>query len=191
MGHNDSEQGHDQVMDHCYDGIEEYDNPLPGWWKAIFIVTIAFSALYGVWYHLGGPGVSEVEAYEAEMAAAFAEQAKRGDKLNVTAEMLTMLAGSESTMATTGKLFDARCAECHRKDGGGKIGPNLTDAYWIHGGDPMDIYAVVRDGVPSKGMLAWGKVLRPSEVANLAAYVMTLKGTNPKGPKKPEGKKAE
>lgn len=187
-----SKEEQDPLMDHAYDGIQEYDNPLPGWWTAIFVASILFAVGYGVWYHLGGPGVSEVEAYEAEMSDYYAMKAKQGGKLQVTDEMVAMLSKNTAALGGTAALFQDKCAECHAKDGGGGIGPNLTDDYWINGdGKGKAVHAVIRDGVPKRGMQAWGKKLKENELFNLSAYVLSLRGTTPAKPKDPQGEKVE
>jgi cytochrome c oxidase cbb3-type subunit 3 len=178
-----------RLMHHEYDGIQEYDNPLPGWWKWIFVGTILFAVVYFVWYHLGGPGVSETDAYKAEVAAHFAEMSKRGGQVKVTEEVLAGLLQNKELIASTTQLYKAKCAQCHGQKGEGGIGPNMTDDYYIHGGKLMDLYTVIDKGVPAKGMLAWGKLLKPGELMNLTAYMASLRGTNPPNQKAPQGEK--
>ncbi len=185
----DTRTDDDRLMDHQYDGIQEYDNPLPGWWKAIFVISIIWSVGYGIYYHLGGPGVDHFGEYDAEMAAFYDEQAKRGGPLKVTAAMVTGVAKDAAAMGQAKALYMDKCAQCHGKLGEGGIGPNLTDEYWIHGGSALAIYKTVDEGVPEKGMLAWGKELKAKQVVNLAAYVTKLVGTNPPNGKKAEGEK--
>ena len=79
------------------------------------------------------------------------------------------------------------CKSCHGEQGQGGIGPNLTDDFAIHGGAPMDIYKTINEGVPAKGMEAWGEKMPPEDVRMLAAFVITLRGTNPPNPKAPQG----
>ena len=125
------------------------------------------------------------------MAAHFKAQAERGAALAVNAEMITMLSKSSDAMGPARGLFVSKCAQCHGAQGEGKIGPNLTDRFFLHGHEPMAIYKTIRDGVPEKGMQAWGKLLKPRELVSLAAFVMTLPGTSPPGGKKPEGKEVK
>lgn len=175
-------------LGHDYDGITEYDNPLPGWWKAIFVATIVFAAVYGIYYHLGGPGQSELQEYETEMAAYYEAQAKSGKAIKVSEEMILMFGKSADALERVKGTYVAKCVQCHGAQGEGGIGPNLTDRFWIHGGKPLEVWKTINDGVPAKGMLAWGKQLKPDEVATLAAYVLSFQGTRPPNAKAPEGK---
>ncbi|MCA9664609.1 MAG: c-type cytochrome [Myxococcales bacterium] len=180
---------HEKLLEHEYDGIREYDNPLPSWWTGIFIATIFFSVGYLIWYHGGGPGKSEHDEYRAEVAEyikrAAAAAAKAGP---VTVGSLKKLAANTALMGTTQATFTKHCVVCHGSQGQGKIGPNLTDNYQIHGTTIVDLFNTILNGVPAKGMIAWGKVLKRHEVMSLAAYVFKLRGTNVKGGKAKEGK---
>lgn len=179
----------DNVLEHCYDGIEEYDNPLPAWWVNIFWATFVFAILYYFHYHISGQGASVQEAYAEEVAAFEAEQAKRAMKDTVSEESLARLAANTGAVAAGREVYQARCQACHADGGQGLIGPNLTDAYWLHGkGTLMDIYGVVRDGAPAKGMPAWGRQLSPTELRQVVAFAGTLRGAELAG-KAPEGEK--
>jgi cytochrome c oxidase cbb3-type subunit 3 len=76
------------------------------------------------------------------------------------------------------QAFVSNCVACHEAKGQGKIGPNLTDATWLHGGDPVSIFKTIRDGAPAKGMPAWGPVLGRGGVTQLTAFVLSLRDTN-------------
>ncbi|HEY3215968.1 MAG TPA: cbb3-type cytochrome c oxidase N-terminal domain-containing protein [Candidatus Eisenbacteria bacterium] len=179
------------LLDHNYDGIQEYDNPLPRWWLYLFFGTIAYSILYLLnvvpWL---GTGKGRLANYEAEMAAAHARQAAapRGP---MTEAALLALTRDRTALALGREIFVGKCAPCHREDGGGLIGPNLTDDTWIHGGRPLEMLKTVNDGVPAKGMPTWSQVLKPNEVAAVVAYGYSLRGTHPPNPKPPEGTKLE
>lgn len=180
-----ADQSQDKLLDHDYDGIREYDNPMPRWWLWIFYATIAFSVAY---YFLPlpfgeGPGV--VAEYEADVARHAAQQPAAGPAL--TDEQLLALAADAGRRAEGKAVYDQNCAACHRPDGGGLIGPNLTDDAWIHGGTPTAIHTTIVEGVMAKGMPAWGRLLKPEQVDAVTAYVVSLKGTNPKDAKAPEG----
>lgn len=177
----------DRLLDHIYDGIQEYDNPLPGWWVWLFWATIVFSVLYMVYYHLG-PGPSILSEYEEEARMAQAQQARLGAVEGpVSDEALRAAARDAGAMAAAKEIFATRCAACHGPGGGGLIGPNLTDEYWLHGGRPTDIYRVIAEGVPDKGMVPWKGQLRPAELTSVTAYVLSLQGTNPANAKPPQG----
>jgi cytochrome c oxidase cbb3-type subunit 3 len=175
------------VLDHEYDGIREYDNPLPGWWVKIFWGSFFFAIGYGFHYHLSGNGVSVHDAYEAEMADFRAEQARRALGESVTEDGLNKLMLDAKLMADAKGIFTQRCTPCHGEHAQGVIGPNLTDGYWIHGqGTLMDIHHTVSEGVPAKGMPSWKMQLSPVQVRELAAFVGSLRNTNVPG-KSPEG----
>ena len=181
-----ADQDQDRLLDHNYDGIQEYDNPMPRWWVIIFWATIVFSILY--WLNVPGigRGPGRIAAYEADMARARAAHAAQPSG-GPTAEQLAALVNDASIVADGKQVFAQNCAACHRADGGGLIGPNLADDAWIHGGTLLDVHKTIADGVLAKGMPAWGKVLRPEQVNAVTAYVATLRGTNPANPKPPEG----
>jgi cytochrome c oxidase cbb3-type subunit 3 len=177
----------DKILDHNYDGIQEYDNPMPRWWLALFFVTIVFAVVYALYYHFG-PGLLAVDRYDRDMAAYYELQAQQLAALGeINEETLAGVMQNPSMMAGAQALFQTKCSQCHGMAGEGNIGPNLTDDYWLHGGKLVDIYHTVSEGVPSKGMLAWRTQLRPAELLSVSAYVGTLRGTSPPNPKDPQG----
>jgi cytochrome c oxidase cbb3-type subunit III len=176
-----------QLLDHEYDGILEYDNPMPGWWKNMFWATFVFSLGYLFWFHLGGNGQSVQAAYEADVAEAAALAAKEALNQEVSEESLAQLLADQASLSEAAPKFASLCAPCHADKGQGMIGPNLTDSHWIHGsGDLMSIYNVVAKGVPEKGMPPWERQLSPEELRKVVAFVGSLRGTNVPG-KGPEG----
>jgi cytochrome c oxidase cbb3-type subunit 3 len=177
----------DHLLDHNYDGIQEYDNPLPRWWLALFWATIIFTPLYILYFHFGG-GMLAIERYDQEMIAFYDKQAEQLLALGEISEnTLVDLMADDSMMNGGKKIFQAKCATCHGMFGEGGIGPNLTDDYWLHGAQLMDVYATVRDGVTAKGMLAWERQLRPAELMAVSSYVGMMLGTEPPNPKPPQG----
>jgi len=181
----------DQLLDHEYDGIQEYDNPLPLWWKAIFWGSIFFAPLYIVFFHFG-PGVLPNDRYDDVMTAFYDKQAEELLALGeITDTSLDGLKMSDSMMSTSKKIYSARCATCHGVFAEGGIGPNLCDDSWLHGNRLTEIYKTIVDGVPEKGMLAWKKQLPPGQLMAMAAYVGTLQGSNPPNPKPPQGKQLD
>lgn len=179
----------DRLLDHEYDGIQEYDNPMPRWWVNIFWVTIVFAALY--WFDVGpfGTGKGRIARYEAEMAAFAAAHPVKGPA--VDGARLALLAKDPAAVAKGRTTFAQSCAACHRADAGGLIGPNLTDDYWLHGGTLPEILSTVSNGVLDKGMPAWGRTLKEDDVVAVVAYVATLHDTHPANPKPPQGVKVE
>ncbi len=177
----------ERLLDHEYDGIKEYDNPMPRWWLATFWVTIIFSILYLLNVPVVGIGKGRLADYEADMAEAAAFAAKNNPLANVSAEQLVSASTDPAQKALGASTFAAMCSSCHLADGGGQIGPNLTDKYWLHGNRPLEIFKSVTDGIAAKGMPPWGKILKPAQVIAVVGYVQSLQGTTPKTPKPPQG----
>lgn len=252
-----------ELIDHDFDGIQEYDNDLPGWWKALFIITIIIAVIYVPYYHFIGdlqdveyqkemgtyveagvgrgsftsytsPYASDGEmtpAIRAEMDkvldAPFQEQLMRAmEKADVdqlakleaafpelyasytsgggsapasapaqaeevkseapATEMVPLT--DEVSLAAGEKVWNTQCFSCHLNDGGGMIGPNMTDNYWIHGGDMASIVNLIKVGVPAKGMIPWEATLTPDQIMQVASFIkVKLVGTTPATPKAPEG----
>jgi len=177
------------MLDHNYDGIRELDNHLPPWWKWLFYVTIIFAVAYLLLYHVFGTMPLQIEEYQAEMAVAEkAQMARMADQpvSNIDESNVTYLDDPDA-LADGAKIFKMNCAACHKEDGGGGIGPNLTDQYWLHGGSIKDIFKTIKNGVPDKGMISWESMLSPDKIQNVASYVKSLQGTTPANPKEPQG----
>lgn len=182
------------VLDHEYDGIEELDNPLPRWWLWTFYGAIVYSALYFAWHNILNDGHLAESRYQAQVAAIEATQQKLRAEAEASLDEVALSADlRDDKIAVLGKpIFEAKCASCHGAEGGGLVGPNLTDAYWIHGrGEPIGIYKVIRDGVNAKGMPPWGGLLDEKELMQVSAYVVALKGSSPAQAKAPQGEKVE
>ena len=176
-----------RILDHEYDGIREYDNPLPRWWVWMWAGSFFFSVGYFFHYHVSHNGTSDADEYLQDMAEARELEAKQSLAQPVSEESLGTLMANPALMTDAKALFGQRCMPCHGANGQGLIGPNLTDSSWIHGaGKLTDIYAVVEGGVAAKGMPAWGRQLTPIELRKLVAFVGTLRGSNLPG-KAPEG----
>jgi cytochrome c oxidase cbb3-type subunit 3 len=170
------------LMDHEADGIKELDNLLPRWWVWLFYLTTIFAVIYMGYYHVFKVGDLQ--------AAEYAKEAKRGDEIKGAA-----LAKFESSMGTLApdkdqavlakgqQVYVQMCAPCHRPDGGGLVGPNLCDDYWIHGSNYTDNVKTIVNGIPEKGMLTWRGVLKPNEIQAVASYIYTFRGTKPPNPK--------
>lgn len=182
----------DRLMHHAYDGIREYDNPLPGWWSAIFIGSIVFAAVYGVYYHVARWGKSPGETYQVALADYEAQRGAReaAEARSVSEDVLKKNTADPAILAAGRKVFEVRCVSCHTADGRGLIGPNLTDNFQLHGSTRMDIFTTVKKGVPGTAMLAWGEQLSGPDVIAVATYVTTLRGQNIPG-KAREGQPVE
>ncbi len=186
----DATQG-PRLLDHSYDGIAEYDNPLPGWWVWTFVACICFAPPYLIYYH-GGAGASVAAEYAEEVRIYDEQEAARVMASGqVTEESLAALARDQKTLEVGRAVFLQNCVACHGDQGEGKIGPNLTDDAWIHGGTLVDIQRTIDRGVPEKGMLAWGKTLPPEQLLKVAAYVGSRRGLNVPGPLPPQGTPAQ
>jgi cytochrome c oxidase cbb3-type subunit III len=180
------------LLDHAYDGIREYDNPLPGWWRAIFWATIVFSAGYWAWFHVAGWGSTPDEAYDERLAVYQSKKELReaADARDVSEESLARAALDDRALTQGKQVYATRCASCHADDGRGLIGPNLTDNFQMHGASRMDVLKTVRLGVPGTAMLAWSEQLASADVIAVTAYVVSLRGSNVKG-KEPQGAPVE
>lgn len=173
------------LLDHEADGIRELDNKLPRWWLWLFYLTTLFAVCYFGFYHVLGKGLSSHEIYEQEMEIGNALKRVALEKFEST--MGTREPSVEDTVVAEGRnTFMTLCAPCHRHDGGGLVGPNLTDDYWIHGTSFTDNLKVIWNGVPEKGMVTWKGVLTPDQIYAVASYIHTLRGTQPPNPKPPE-----
>jgi cytochrome c oxidase cbb3-type subunit 3 len=176
------------LTDHEYDGIHELDNNLPPWWKAMFYATIVFAVFYLAAFHWWGWFQPQSQEYQAEMLEARLEvEAYLATKANAIDETNVELDLTEPSLTEGSTLYTANCAACHASDLGGGVGPNLTDAYWIHGGGIKDVFKTVKNGVPQKGMISWKGKLSPQQMQRVASYVLSMQGSTPANPKEPEG----
>jgi len=163
------------LLDHNYDGIQELDNNLPRWWVWLFYITIIFSAVYLVYYHVARAGDLQAAEYDHETKAG--DALKGAAMSHFEANLAGLAPSTDAAMLEDGKQIYAKfCAPCHRVDGGGLVGPNLTDNYWIHGSNYVDTVKVIWNGVPAKGMITWKAVLKPDQIQSVASYIYTLRG---------------
>lgn len=180
------EEEHEILLHHDYDGIQELDNNLPPWWKWLFYSTIIFAVVYLFFFHIaGGPGSDQ--EYLSEVQEAQKTMAEYKLVNNVVSAESAQFLSDIGTLSAGKEIFTKHCVACHLDDGGGSVGPNLTDNYWIHGNNPKDLFLVISNGVPEKGMISWKSQLSPNQIQEVASYVRSLKGTSPKVPKAPQG----
>ena len=176
------------LLEHDYDGIKELDNNLPPWWVYLFYICIIFAVVYLVRFETMGADNQEMEL-KKEMAQAqidIAEYKKTAPDL-MDEKTVTLLT-DPADLAAGKAIFTANCVPCHRADAGGQIGPNLTDDQWILGGGIKNVFhTLLNGGRDGKGMISWKGTLKPKEMQEVASYVLSLKGSNPKDPKAPEG----
>ena len=175
----------EKLLAHEYDGIQEYDNPMPRWWVWTFWATILFSVAYAL--NMGGIGTGEgwLRDYERDMVAFRQAHPTGGGGLDAT--KLAALTKDPAAIALGRQTYATNCAACHAADGGGLIGPNLADRFWLHGGSLAEIQKTVSAGVLAKGMPGWEKMLKPDQLDAVVAYVATMQGTTPAKPKAPQG----
>lgn len=173
---------------HEYDGIRELDNKLPPWWVSLFYITILFAVVYYMHYEVLGTGAKQAEEYEEEMAEAEASVqtylASLGDLIS---ETNVTLATDQVDLDAGKAIYETSCAVCHVTDGGGGVGPNFTDNYWIHGGDISSLFSTIKYGVPAKGMISWESQLSAQQIQQVASYIYTMEGTTAAQPKDPQG----
>jgi cytochrome c oxidase cbb3-type subunit 3 len=183
------EKEKDILLNHNYDGIRELDNHLPPWWTGLFYGSIVFAILYLIFYHVSDTLPLQLQEYETQVAQADeqARKLKASNPVAIIDETNVAIVTDPVALADGKTTFLSNCASCHRQDGGGDIGPNLTDEYWKNGGSIQDIFTVVRHGVQGTNMIAWEGFISPDKMQNVSSYILTLKGSNPENPKKPEG----
>lgn len=181
------EREEDIMLDHDYDGIRELDNSLPPWWKYGFAITVGIAVIYMLHFHVLGSGKNPTEEYAAELEQAKiqleAYEAKNKDKVDENNVQLADASG----LAAGQEIYEQMCWACHGKMGEGGAGPNLTDDYWLHKGSMNDIYKSIKSGYPDKGMQSWEKQYSAKQIAELAGYIRSLKGTNPANAKAAQG----
>jgi cytochrome c oxidase cbb3-type subunit 3 len=183
----------DLVMEHEFDGITELDNPTPRWFMALFYSTLIFAVVYLFNYEVFGFGPTQEEEYVAETEqAALDKEAFLLNPANAKSavnENNIVLTTDEAALKQGAALYASRCTPCHGEHGEGIVGPNLTDEYWLHGGDVKDVFKTIKYGVPEKGMIAWEKSMSAQQIADITNYVLSLQGTNPAGAKAAQGDK--
>ena len=173
------------LMDHEADGIQELDNNLPRWWVWLFYLTIAYAVFYMLYYHVLNMGDLQAAEYKKESAAGERIKSEAIGKFEANLASLTP-STDPATLSKGQQTYIMLCSPCHRPDGGGLVGPNLCDDYWIHGTNYIDILKTIINGVPEKGMLTWRGVLKPGEIQAVASYIHTFRGTQPPNPKQRE-----
>ncbi|MCO6432250.1 MAG: c-type cytochrome [Deltaproteobacteria bacterium] len=178
----------DELREHEFDGIQEYDNDLPRWWVWLFWITIIISVIYPFVYDFG-PGQFASESVDAEVAELMKSRAALVTGNGSDELSLLRLASDQEALSSGREIYATRCAACHAEAGQGLIGPNLTDDNWLHGGKITDLHRVVVNGVLEKGMVPWKDQLSPEQLNSVVAFVWSLHGTNPPNPKAPEGDK--
>ena len=192
MGLRPLEEEKDLVIDHVYDDIQELDNPVPAWFNGLFYGSMAFAVVYLLIYQVFNWGPNQEQEYEREMAEAdkvrqewLAQSANSVDEHSVEVDL------SPEIVAAGQAIFAQNCTACHGGVGEGGIGPNLTDEYWLHGGEIRDVFKTVKYGVLDKGMVPWEQNLTPAQIAEVSNYIVSLRDSNPANAKAPQGEKVD
>lgn len=184
-----SHEGDVPTTDHVYDGIREYDNPLPGWWTWSFIATVVFSAFYAVFYHSGAPGRSVHEQYEAQAAAIMELKFSEIGELQLDRPTLVRFLNDPKFLQIGRAVYQTNCVSCHGVNAEGNVGPNLTDDYWLHVRNIEDIATVIQNGAANGAMPAFrDRISHINNIVLAAAYVASLRGSEPAGAKSPQGR---
>ncbi len=171
------------IQDHSYDGIQELDNDLPPWWKWLFYITIVFAIIYSVrLFVFHADDLVQAREYEIVVNAKAQENPE-------AANFEVVLLTSPAELAAGKETWTKICSACHLVDGGGLVGPNMTDNFWIHGNSVQDLYKIVSDGVIEKGMIPYKSQLSDKARLEVVSYILTdLVGTTPATPKEAQGK---
>jgi cytochrome c oxidase cbb3-type subunit 3 len=183
-------QTDEKLTDHAYDDIQEYDNPTPGWWVLVFVISVIFSIGYGVYYHLSKESTSVRQGYEKEVAANLIKKfGKMGTLKQDQNALLGYMQNPEYVMVGE-SVFKQQCAGCHATDGSGLTGPNMTDDHYKNVRVLGDLLKVINNGAAQGSMPPQRGNLHPNEVALVAAYVANIRGKNLPG-KPAEGNKID
>ncbi|MBH24642.1 MAG: nitrogen fixation protein FixP [Myxococcales bacterium] len=181
----------DVLLDHNYDGIQEYDNPMPGWWTGIFVLTVVWAGVYVVGINTGAIPTywDDLSSAQEDLDKVRAAHERTRPKIEITDASLLAMVKDEARLTEGKEVYARVCAACHGDVGQGLIGPNLTDDFWIHGGKPTQILHTVKVGVTEKGMPAWEAMLSEGEQVSVVAFVGSLHGTKPANAKEPQGER--
>jgi cytochrome c oxidase cbb3-type subunit 3 len=179
------EQESDLDLGHEYDGIRELNNRLPPWWIYGFYLTIIFAAIYLWRYHVSQTAPLSKEEYDIAVQKADEQVRDYLKQKGETVDENTVAMLGDADITEGKKVFQASCISCHNEGGGGNVGPNLTDDYWLHGGDIKSIFKTIKYGI--NAMPTWQTSYSNKQIAQLASYVKSLHGTNPPNAKAPQG----
>ncbi len=172
---------------HNYDGIQEYDNPIPGWWSWIFVATIIFTPVYIIWFHAPGMDRNLLAQYDRAYAANLEQQFGEIGELLPDAETVMRFIDDDKWLAVGRATFQTHCVSCHGAAGEGASGVNLTDNVYKNVTNVAQIADVIANGAAGGAMPPWKTKLHPNAVVLTASYVASLRDTNAPGGRQPEG----
>ena len=183
----DNKKNIDQLRPSSYDGIQEYDNDLPRWWVWLFYLTGVYALIYVVAYYGFGVQIPPLPHEPASTLVAGNVPAPSAPAAADEAQSMRAKLKDATVLAKGSEIYTGKCAPCHGAQGGGIIGPNLTDDNWVHGGTLVQIKHVIENGVVEKGMMAWKGMLSQDDLQAVTVYIRSLRGTNPPGAKAAQG----
>ncbi len=170
------------------DGIKELNNPIPPWILYMWYISVIFSVVYFVYYHVYELGDLQVAEYENAMEKASAKLEAQQDKSRTLA--IVKFTDNKNLAAGQNIFQEKLCITCHGALGeGNAIGPNLTDNYWLNGkGIIEDVFTTIKYGVPAKGMAPYKEQLTDKQILQVGSYILEkLVGSNPPNGKDPQG----
>lgn len=180
-------QAQDILLDHNYDGIQEYDNPTPGWWWALLYGSVVFSVAYFMFYTFNPEAQTIWDEHGAAVAADLRLQFGEIGDLAADEPTILKYMNDQKWLAVGKSTFAARCVSCHGASGNGLVGPNLTDDSYKNVKGLEDVARVIANGAANGAMPAWKNQLHPNEIVLTASYVASLRGQNLPGPRPAEG----
>jgi len=176
-----------ELLSHEYDGIREYDNPVPAWMHWIFWLTVVFSIFYFAFFQFSPVSWTVQDRWQTAQANHFRKVFGAYGELAPDEPTILTLMADDRLMAVGAGMFATNCAQCHARDGGGINGANLTDDHWITVRRLLDVHTVIANGAGNGTMPAWAGRMSENEIILLSAYVASLRGTTPAGGRAPEG----
>jgi cytochrome c oxidase cbb3-type subunit III len=185
---NETQDSRFKETGHVYDGIQEYDNPLPSWWYWLFVLTVIFAPFYLGFFHAGATGRTIAEQFQTANSENMRKQYAEIGELNDDEATLLTYMQKDQWMKVGSSMFRTHCVSCHGPDGGGSVGPNLCDESFKNIKQITDIVKVINNGVAGGAMPAWGNRLgHKNDIVLVSAYVASLRGSQPKKPKAADG----
>lgn len=167
-----NEQQNPADVTHTYDGIDEHNNPMPTWWVWSFILAIIFAFHYYIHFELTKQGPTLTDELAVSMKQLKELQTAAANKFPMLSEEELEAKLKDPNLVKLGAgIFQGKCAMCHGENLEGKIGPNLTDKVWLHGGKSSEVVQTVRQGVSAKGMPAWEGLLNAEEIFGVVALI--------------------